>query len=127
MEESKKIFLIEDDTDILNLYQRVLRDEGFEVCLNSDGSNVIEQALEFKPDLIVLDILLPKISGFDLLQAVKANTSLSNIPVFILTNVAEEVSLKKALDLGAHAYLTKAEYTPQEIIDHIKQHFREHQ
>ncbi|OIN95507.1 response regulator [candidate division WWE3 bacterium CG06_land_8_20_14_3_00_42_16] len=127
MEESKKIFLIEDDTDILNLYQRVLRDEGFEVCLNSDGSNVIEQALEFKPDLIVLDILLPKISGFDLLQAVKANTSLSNIPVFILTNVAEEVSLKKALDLGAHEYLTKAEYTPQEIIDHIKQHFREHQ
>lgn len=127
MEESKKIFLIEDDTDISNLYQRALKDEGFEVYLNSDGSNVIEQALEFKPDLIILDILLPKISGFDLLQALKAHTSLSNIPVFILTNVAEEVSLKKALDLGAHEYLTKAEYTPQEIIDHIKQHFREHQ
>ena len=123
----KRILIIDDDPDLTVLYEKQFAEAGFEVEILKEGKSALSRIKRYSPDLILLDVLLDHTNGLDLLKEIKADPATSSIPVYVLSNVAEEVSLNKAMGLGAHEYLTKIEYSPQDIVNHIQQHFRESQ
>jgi len=120
MEEvTKKILLIEDDPFIADVYITNLNNSGFKVSLATDGEKGLNLIKQEKFNLILLDLLLPKINGFEVLKNIKKDPSLKNVPVIALTNLEEEENIKKAKELGAIDYLTKINFTPKEIIEKI--------
>ncbi|OGE78225.1 MAG: hypothetical protein A2751_03655 [Candidatus Doudnabacteria bacterium RIFCSPHIGHO2_01_FULL_46_14] len=120
MPKSKKILLIEDDQDLAELYDEVLSAK-YEVEIAHNGKEGLELATK-KPDLILLDILLPSMNGFELLKAFKKDPQIKNIPVIVLTNLGSkhvDDDKKLALLLGAEDYLVKTYHQPQEILEKI--------
>ena len=115
-----RVLIIEDDTFLAGMYVTKLTLENFDVQLASDGLQGLKLIRETKPDIILLDILLPKLSGFDILKAIKRNPQTKSVPVILLTNLGEKRDVVKGLDLGAVDYLIKAHFTPGEIIEKIK-------
>ena len=119
MSIKKKILVIEDEATLQKALDDVLSQEGFEVFSATDGIIGLEVAKKEKPDLILLDIILPKMDGFEVLSKLKANDE--NTPVVILTNLSDLNDVQKALDLGATTYLVKADYHLNEVIQKIKE------
>lgn len=117
----KKILFIEDEPTIQKTISRFLEDEGYEVKNALDGEIGLKTAKEEKPDLILLDIILPKKDGFEVLKELKEDESTKDIPVIALTNLEESENIEKVLSLGAEAYLIKANYKLEEIVEKIKQ------
>ncbi len=117
---AKKILIIEDDKFLRELIARKLTDEGFDALEAVDGEDGIKKTKEMKPDLILLDLILPSIDGFEVLSRVKEDASLASIPIIILSNLGQKEEVEKGLDLGAVDYLIKAHFTPGEIIEKIK-------
>lgn len=115
-----KVLIIDDEKSILKMYQDRLIMEQMEVLTASDGESGIKMAKAEKPDVILLDIIMPKFNGLDVLQTIKNDTEIKNIPVFLLTNLPEECSGDKAKELGAAGYLVKAQYEPKMVVDVIK-------
>lgn len=120
MASKKSILLVEDDEFLAELYATKLNLEGFEVSLAVDGEKGLRLAKELKPDLILLDIILPKKDGFEVLKLIKADNSLKNIPIILLTNLSQKDEVQKGLDLGANDYLIKAHFMPSEVVKKIK-------
>ncbi|KPJ71678.1 hypothetical protein AMJ50_00890 [Parcubacteria bacterium DG_74_3] len=116
----KKILIIEDDKFLRELIAQKLHREGFEVAEAIDGEEGIKKIVEEKPDLILLDLILPGIDGFEVLLRMKEDASLTLIPVIILSNLGQKEDVERGLKLGAVDYLIKAHFTPGEIIDKIK-------
>lgn len=114
-----KILLIEDELFVRELYERVLKQAGLEVTSAFDGQAGFELASNM-PDLILLDIMLPKLNGIDVLRKLKADDKLKNIPVILLTNLGQESVIKEAIKIGAQGYLMKIRVTPYEIVDQVK-------
>lgn len=114
------LLLVEDDTFLAGMYVTKLSMEGFTVELSTDGKVGLERAKKILPDLILLDILLPKMNGFDVLKALKADSSTANIPVILLTNLGQKSDVIQGLDLGATDYLIKAHFMPSEVVAKIK-------
>lgn len=121
MSDNKTILLVEDDEFLAELYATKLNLEGFEVLLASDGEKGLKMAKESNPDLILLDIILPKMDGFEVLGNIKEDSSIKDIPVILLTNLSQKDEVKKGLDLGAKDYLIKAHFMPSEVVKKIKQ------
>lgn len=121
---AKKILLIEDDPFISDIYITNLRNSGFEVSLASDGESGMAHVKKGGIDLILLDLLLPKIDGFEILKKMREESSLKNIPVIILTNLGEKENIEKGLKLGAVDYLIKVNFSPREVIEKIKEHLK---
>lgn len=121
MSKTKSILLVEDDEFLAELYATKLTLEGFKVSLAKDGEKGLKLVKEEKPDLILLDIILPKMDGFELLSAIKSDSALKSIPVILLTNLSQKDEVKKGLDLGANDYLIKAHFMPSEVVKKIKQ------
>jgi len=117
----KKIILIEDDEFLFDVYKLKLEKENFKVEVVRDGSRALEKIKEQKPDMILLDIVLPNLDGWEILKQIKSNDEIKNIPVIILSNLAQEEQIKKSLKLGAIKYLVKSQYMPSEIIKEIKE------
>lgn len=115
-----KILLIEDEQDIAWVYKTVLKDQGFEVIHCSDGVSGEKTAAQLRPDCIVLDLVLPKKNGYDVLADLKANEATKNIPVIILSNLGQDYEIKKAFELGAEDFLVKVNTLPRDIINKIK-------
>ncbi len=118
------ILLVEDDTFLAGMYVTKLTMEHFQVELAGDGELGLAKAEELQPDLILLDILLPKMNGFDVLKQIKAQPQLKNIPVILLTNLGQKGDVAQGLDLGAADYLIKAHFMPSEVVDKIKRHLK---
>lgn len=118
--EKKKILIIEDDQDVRELYAEVLRDEGFAVDEATDGQSGLAKVLENSYDLLLLDIMLPKFDGLEVLKTIKKKAEVSGIPVILLTNLGRESIIKEGFSLGADGYLIKSEHTPEEIVDEVK-------
>lgn len=114
------ILLVEDDQFLLNLIYSKLIKEGFEVTTARDGQEGLQEAKAIGPDLILLDILLPDINGFTVLESLKSDKATVNIPVIILSNLGQKEDVSKGMALRASDYLIKAHHTPQEIVDSIK-------
>jgi DNA-binding response OmpR family regulator len=117
----KKILIIEDDLVLQKSLKEYLSSEGFEIECASDGEEGIQKAIAEKPDLILLDIILPKKDGYEVLQEVKANPEISHIPVVLLTNLDGITDVEKALELGATTYLVKADYKLEEVTEKVKE------
>ncbi len=117
----KKILFIEDEQTLQKTISRYLEQEGYQVNNALDGEIGLEIAKKEKPDLILLDIILPKKNGFEVLKELKEDETTKNIPVIILTNLEGDADVEKALSLGANTYLVKANYRLEEISNKIKE------
>jgi len=116
----KKILFIEDETALQKAFGTILRDKGYEITSALDGETGLRLAKEEKPNLILLDLILPKIHGFEVLKKLKEDKETKEIPVIILTNLEDMENVGKALELGANAYLIKAQYGLAEVLEKIK-------
>jgi DNA-binding response OmpR family regulator len=117
---SKKILIIEDDKFLRELISRKISDEGFDVAEAVDGEEGVKKVKTEKPDLILLDLILPGIDGFEVLSRTKEDLNSASIPVIILSNLGQKEEVEKGLKLGAVDYLIKAHFTPGEIVEKIK-------
>ncbi|HCM67807.1 MAG: hypothetical protein A2898_00030 [Candidatus Kerfeldbacteria bacterium RIFCSPLOWO2_01_FULL_48_11] len=115
-----KVLLVEDDAFLAGMYVTKLNLEGFQVTLASDGEQGLEEAKRVVPELILLDIVLPKKDGFEVLKELKKDSSLKNSKVILLTNLGQREDVTKGLDLGADDYLIKAHFMPSEVVEKIK-------
>jgi DNA-binding response OmpR family regulator len=117
---SKKILIIEDDKFLRELISMKLRKEGYTIVEAVDGEEGEKKIKEEKPDLVLLDLILPGIDGFEVLSRIKEDPTVSSIPVIILSNLGQKEEIEKGLKLGAIDFLVKAHFTPGEIIEKIK-------
>jgi DNA-binding response OmpR family regulator len=114
----KKVLVVEDDSLMSRMYERVFSLSGFEIEMALDGEEGISKlkAASQKPDIILLDVMMPKMNGFDALKIIKADADTKEIPVIILTNLSGKEEAEKSLKLGAESYLVKSEHDPKEIV-----------
>lgn len=117
---AKKILIIEDDKFLRELTAQKLLKEGYDVIEAIDGEEGVKKAIEEKPDLILLDLILPGIDGFEVLAKIKEDSVISKTPVIILSNLGQKDDVERGMSLGASDYLIKAHFTPAEIIGKIK-------
>ena len=116
----KKILFIEDESALQKTFGEIFRQEGYEMISALNGEIGLNLAKKEKPDLILLDLVLPKVNGFEVLRNLKGDEGTKNIPVVVLTNLEEIGDVEKALELGATTYLVKENYSLEEIIEKIK-------
>ena len=117
---AKKILIIEDDKFLRELIAQKLLKENYETSEAVDGEEGLKKIKEERPDLILLDLILPGIDGFEVLAKMKEDSALSQIPVIILSNLGQKEDVEKGLKLGAADYLIKAHFTPVEIVEKIR-------
>ncbi len=117
---AKTILIIEDDKFLRELIVQKLIKEGYDTSEAVDGEEGIKKIKEEKPDLVLLDLILPGIDGFEVLARMREESTLSSIPVIILSNLGQKEDVEKGLKMGAVDYLIKAHFTPGEIIEKIK-------
>ena len=116
----KKILFIEDEQALQKTFADFLKQEGYIVISALDGEAGLKTAKTEKPNLILLDLILPKMHGFDVLKALKSDAETKDIPIIVLTNLETVVDVEKAIELGATTYLVKANYSLEEIVSKIK-------
>ncbi|KPJ71677.1 hypothetical protein AMJ50_00885 [Parcubacteria bacterium DG_74_3] len=116
---AKKILLLEDEEIMLDLLQRKLAKEGYDVSVARDGEEGLEKMREAKPDIVLLDVIMPKKGGFEVMEEMLKDKDLMNIPVIIISNSGQPVELDRAKKLGAKDWLIKTEFDPQEVIDKV--------
>lgn len=121
-EKKHRILLIEDDSFLSGMYDTKLKLEGFDVVLAEDGAKGLELAVSQNPDIILLDIILPKMDGFSVLKHLRDNPDAKNIPVILMTNLGQKEDVEKGIALGAKDYLVKAHFMPSEVVEKIKQY-----
>lgn len=119
-EEKPKILIIDDEEAVLEMYKIKLEMEGLRVLTAPDGQTGIEITRQEKPEVILLDIIMPKLNGLDVLKILKEDKKTKEIPVFLLTNLPQESGGGKGKELGAAGYLVKAEYEPKTLASMIK-------
>jgi len=122
--KQKQILLVEDDAFLVDIYTTKLNEEGFAVEVAKTGEEALKKLEKIKPDLILLDIVLPGIDGWEILKKVKADPKLKNIQVVILSNLGRKEEVEKGINLGSVKYLVKANYTPTEVVEEIKLLFK---
>lgn len=121
--KSKKIvFVIEDDTFLVQAYQIKLKKEGIEVWVATDGEEALKFLKKDPPNLILLDIMLPKINGFSVLEEIKKNEKWKNTPVIILSNLGQQQDIEKGKSLGVNDYIVKANARINEVVEKIKKY-----
>lgn len=120
---AKKIFIVEDEAALLYALEAKLRLEGFEVETATDGEQAVEKLKAYKPDLIILDIILPKIDGWDVLQQLRAIAKLNTVPVMIVTNLTDKHSRERGVELGVNNFLVKSDFDLEELVKKIKEVF----
>ena len=118
--EDKRVLIVEDDDFLLQMYATKLELEGFQVFEASNGVQGVKIAQREKPDLILLDLNLPELSGFEVLGQLKRDDSTKNIKVLVLTNYSQKDNIDRCMELGADDYLIKAHFVPSEVIAKIK-------
>lgn len=117
-----KILLVEDDSLMLRMYQRKLVSDGYEVEVAINGEEGLVKIRSFRPDLMLLDIMMPKLNGLQVLERMKADPTTAKIPVIILTNLGgSQEDIERGLELGAVAYLVKSAYRPDEVVAKVKE------
>lgn len=119
--DKRKILVVEDDSMISSMYKTKFEADGFEVLIADNGVAGLELAQKEKPDIIMLDIILPQLDGFSVLEQIKKDKAIKNIPVIMLTNLGTDEDRKKGEMMGAANYLVKASLTPGQVSEKIKQ------
>lgn len=122
MEAKKKILLVEDDKALANVYISRLQLEGFDVRHVLNGEDALSTAIDFKPDLIVLDVMMPKISGFDVLDILRNTPQTANVRIVMLTALSQSKDRERAEQLGVDEYLVKSQVVIGDVVARIKHH-----
>jgi len=117
---AKKILLIEDEEIMIDLLQRKIAQEGYEIRVARNGEEGLAAMKEKKPDLVLLDIIMPKMEGFEVMEHMQADKDLKKIPVIVISNSGQPVEIDRAQKMGARDWLIKTEFDPQEVIEKIK-------
>ena len=120
MAVNKKILVVEDDKFLRKVYESKLPKEGFIVVSAGDGEAGLAAIKKESPDLILLDLIMPKMTGFDVLAAIKKDPTLAKIPIIVLSNLGQEEDTIKAKALGASDFLIKSNYSIKEVVEKIK-------
>jgi DNA-binding response OmpR family regulator len=115
-----RILIVEDDDFLRSLAVTKLTAEGFAMEVAASGDEGLNKALTTPPDLMILDLMLPQVSGFEILEKVRANEATKKLKVIVFSNLGEEADIKKCLDLGVSEYLVKANFTLDELAEKIK-------
>ncbi len=115
----KKLLLIDDDPLIVRMYERIFEFAGIEAITSQVPSEGLAKATEIKPDLILLDIMMPDMDGIEVLQRLKADDATKAIPVIILTNLSDEKRTQQALKLGAVSVLVKSDFSPKQVVEKV--------
>lgn len=118
----KKILLVEDDTALATVYQSRLELEGFDVERVTNGEEALSKVVEYQPDLIVLDVMMPKINGFDVLDILRNTPETTNVRVIMLTALSQPKDKERAAELGADDYLVKSQVVIGDVVERIKHH-----
>lgn len=122
MDTKKKILLVEDDTALAAVYKSRLELEGFEIREVNNGEDALTAAIEFKPDLVLLDAMMPKISGFDVLDILRNTPETANTRVVMLTALSQPKDKERAENLGVDDYLVKSQVVIGDVVDRVKHH-----
>lgn len=122
MDSKKKILLVEDDEALANVYKSRLDIEGFETSWVSNGEDALAAATKFKPDLVLLDAMMPKISGFDVLDILRNTPETGNVHVIMLTALSQPKDKERAESLGVDDYLVKSQVVIGDVIDRVRYH-----
>lgn len=118
----RKILLVEDDEGLAQVYIARLEVEGFEVRRVPNGEDALASAVEFRPELILLDVMMPKVNGFDVLDILRNTPELTNVKIIMLTALSQDADRKKAEDMGADDYLVKSQVVIADVVARIKMH-----
>lgn len=123
---AKKILIVEDEKILANLLEKKLKKEGYEVSVVYDGEEGLKSMKEERPDLVLLDIIMPKVDGFGVMEEMNRHPELSleKIPVIIISNSGQPVEIDKALNLGVRDYLIKTQFDPKEVVDKVKKQIK---
>lgn len=119
---AKKILFVEDDDALAGVYLVRLQAEGFEVKRVANGEEALAAAMAYKPDLVLLDVMMPKVSGFDVLDILRNTPETANLKVIMLTALSQDADRKRAEDLGVDDYLVKSQVVISDVISKIKHH-----
>ncbi|GEM_PF-465967 len=120
MNENIKILIIEDNIDLVDMYRVKFEHEGFHFSSALDGEQGLMKAIEEKPDVILLDILMPNMDGWEVMRAIRNNTSLAS-KILVMSNLGQQDQIDKAYQLGACGYIIKANNTPTEVVEKVKE------
>ncbi len=122
MDQKKRILLVEDDSTLASVYRARLELEGFNVREVNNGEDALSSALDYKPDLILLDAMMPKISGFDVLDILRNTAGTANVRVIMLTALSQPKDKERAEQLGVDDYLVKSQVVISDVVDRVKHH-----
>ena len=117
---NKKILIIEDEKTLAEMYASYFKREGFNAIFTTEGKSGIELAKKEKPDLIILDILMPDIDGWDIIKTLKKEQKTKDIPILVFSNLGQIEEIRKGLSLGADDYIVKSDFTPKELASKVK-------
>ncbi len=118
-QSAKKILIIDDDPFILEMYVLKLKEYDFQVETANNGKEGLAKLKEYQPDLLLLDIVMPALDGFDILQEIK-KTAAPHLKIILLTNLGQKEDVERGMQLGADDYIIKAHFTPSEVVDKVK-------
>lgn len=120
MPNNKKILILEDDAALVKALSQILEKEGYAVLSALDGDTGFKLIEKEKPDLIILDIILPRKSGHEVMQEISKREELKQIPVVVLTNLESSQDVDKMMELGARCYLTKSDHSLEEVVEKVR-------
>lgn len=120
--QQKKVLLVEDDDSLASVYTTRLEAEGFLIKRVPNGEDALASAVEMHPDIILLDVMMPKVSGFDVLDILRNTPETANIKVVMLTALSQETDKQRAQELGVDDYLVKSQVVIADVVDRIKHH-----
>lgn len=121
---AKKILIVEDDSFVMDIYHTKLTQEGFEVSTAANGMEALKKLEKERPDLILLDIIMPYIDGLEVLEKVRAMEQMKDVPIILLTNLSQKEEVDQGLALGANDYLIKSHFTPSEVLEKINKYLK---
>lgn len=116
----KKILIVEDDPMLVEIYQRKFSDDGYEVVTAITGAEVLKKIKTEKPELVLLDLVLPEEDGFHVLEKIRKDPNTKNMKVIIFSNLSQQEDQERAAELGAQGFLTKSDYTPAEMVEAVQ-------
>ena len=123
MTKKYKILLIEDEPDLVELFSTSLRQAGFSVETITDGSNALETVKKIKPDLVLLDLIIPKKDGYEVLKEIKCDQAVKKTSVYVFSNLTQKSEIARAMKLGAKDFLIKSDYTPSKLVAKVNEIF----
>lgn len=119
-----RVLLVEDDPPMVKMYATKLEKEGFEVAIAYNGEDGLAKVKEWAPDLVLLDLMIPRMGGMDVLATIRSEVKTKNLPVLILSNLSQDQDVVKAKELGVKEFLIKANFTPGQVVAKIKEYIK---